>query len=301
LKYGWFPVAQVLDPAAANPLVVTSFTTNYQITASIGSCAAQDQIRVITIPYPVAHAGPDTIICYDTKALLHGSTEASIFAWLPSPSLSNSKILNPIATPKTTTAYILSVYDNKGCPKPGYDTVIVNVLPDINAFAGRDTAVITGQSLQLQATGGVRYEWTPGTGLSNATIANPVALYTTPSSGIVYKVMVYNEANCADSAYIKVKVFQTMPSVFVPNAFTPNHDGKNDLLRPIAVGMAHIDYFRIFNRWGQLVFSTTANEQGWDGTIAGKLQPSGTYVWLVKATDYTGAPYMQRGTLVLIR
>jgi gliding motility-associated-like protein len=65
--------------------------------------------------------------------------------------------------------------------------------------------------------------------------------------------------------------------------------------------MAHIDYFRIFNRWGQLVFSTTANEQGWDGTIAGKLQPSGTYVWLVKATDYTGAPYMQRGTLVLIR
>jgi gliding motility-associated-like protein len=155
--------------------------------------------------------------------------------------------------------------------------------------------------LQLQATGGVRYEWKPGTGLSGTTIANPVALYSTPSSGILYKVMAYNEANCADSAYIKVKVFQTVPSVFVPNAFTPNHDGKNDLLRPIAVGMAHIDYFRVFNRWGQLVFSTTVNEQGWDGTVAGKLQPSGTYVWLVKATDYTGAPYIERGTLVLIR
>jgi len=301
LKYGWFPVSQVLDPAAANPQVVTSFTTNYQVTASIGSCAAQDQVRVVTVPYPVAYAGRDTTICYDTKARLNGSTEANIFAWLPSPSLSNYSILNPVATPKTTTAYILSVYDNKGCPKPGYDTVVVNVLPDINAFAGRDTAVITGQSLQLQATGGLRYQWTPGTGLSNTTIANPVALYTIPSLGIVYKVMVFNEANCADSAYIKVKVFQTMPTVFVPNAFTPNHDGKNDVLRPIAVGMAHIDYFRIFNRWGQLVFSTTANEQGWDGTIAGKLQPSGTYVWLVKATDYTGAPYVQRGTLVLIR
>jgi gliding motility-associated-like protein len=72
-------------------------------------------------------------------------------------------------------------------------------------------------------------------------------------------------------------------------------------LRPIAVGMTRIDYFQIFNRWGQLVFSTSANEHGWDGTIAGKVQPAGTYVWLVKAVDYTGAPYVQRGTLVLVK
>src|SRR5262249_42728113 len=72
LKYGWFPVSQVLNPTAANPQVVTSFTTNYQVTASIGSCAAQSQIRVITVPYPVAHAGPDTTICFDAKARLNG-------------------------------------------------------------------------------------------------------------------------------------------------------------------------------------------------------------------------------------
>jgi gliding motility-associated-like protein len=112
---------------------------------------------------------------------------------------------------------------------------------------------------------------------------------------------VYNEANCVDSAYIKVKVFQTLPSVFVPNAFTPNRDGRNDMLRPIAVGIAHIDYFQIYNRWGQMVFSTSVNQHGWDGTIGGKLQPSGTYVWIVKAVDYLGTPYMQRGTLVLLR
>lgn len=301
LKYAWSPAIQTINNTVPNPLVVTWFTTSYEVTASIGSCTAKDEVLVTTVPYPVADAGPDTTICFDTHAQLKASTEASMFAWLSSSSLNNLKILNPVATPKTTTAYVLSAYDNKGCPKPGYDTVIVKVLPQINAFAGRDTAVITGQSLQLQATGGIAYRWTPGAGLSNTTIANPVALYSTPATGISYKVMVYNEAGCADSAYIKVKVFQTMPSVFVPNAFTPDHDGKNDLLRPVAVGMAHIDYFRIFNRWGQLVFSTTINEQGWDGTIAGKLQPSGTYVWLVKATDYTGAPYVQRGTLVLIR
>ena len=301
LKYNWTPANQVLNTSVPDPKVVTWFTTNYLVTANIGSCAATDQVRVTTVPYPVANAGPDTTICFETAAQLNGSTEANTFAWLPASTLSNLKVLDPIATPKATTAYILSVYDSKGCPKPGYDTVVVKVLPDINAYAGRDTAVITGQSLQLQATGGTNYQWNPATGLSNALIANPVAKYSTPSTGILYKVLVYNEAGCVDSAFIKVKVFQTMPTVFVPNAFTPNRDGKNDLLRPIAVGMSHIDYFQIFNRWGQLIFSTSTNEYGWDGTIAGKLQPSGTYVWLVKAVDYTGAPYVQRGTLVLLR
>jgi gliding motility-associated-like protein len=301
LKYAWTPASQALNPAAANPQVVTWFNTNYEVTASIGSCTATDRVMVTTVPYPVADAGADTTICFATVAQLKGSTEAITFAWLSNATLSNLKILNPIATPKIPTAYVLSAYDDKGCPKPGYDTVIVNVLPDINAYAGRDTAVITGQLLQLQASGGVKYEWVPATSLSNTHIANPVAIYNTPSTGIPYKVMVYNEAGCADSAYIKVKVFQTLPSVFVPNGFTPNRDGRNDLLRPIAVGMARIDYFQIYNRWGQLVFSTSANEHGWDGTIAGKLQPSGTYVWVVKAVDYLGSPYTQRGTLVLVR
>jgi gliding motility-associated-like protein len=301
LKYSWAPANQVINAAVPNPEVVTPFPTSYQVTASIGSCTATDQVLVTTVPYPVADAGNDTTICFETAAQLNGTTEAIAFAWLPASTLSNLKILNPVATPKTSTAYILSAYDNKGCPKPGYDTVVVIVLPDINAFAGRDTAVVTGQSLQLQATGGVKYQWVPATSLSNAAIASPVAMYNAPAAGILYKVLVYNEAGCTDSAFVKVKVFQTMPSVFVPNAFTPNRDGRNDQLRPIAVGMARIDYFQIFNRWGQLVFRTSSSEQGWDGTIAGKLQPSGTFIWMVKAIDYTGAPYMQRGTLVLVR
>lgn len=301
LKYNWTPANQVLNTNLQDPEVVTRFTTSYMVTASIGSCTATGQVVVTTVPYPDADAGADTTICFATPAQLKASTEANSFVWLPEASLNNLNILNPVATPKSTTAYILSAYDNKGCPKPGYDTVMVNVLPDINAFAGKDTSVVVGQLLQLQATGGIRYQWMPGTNLSNPQIAGPSATYNTPSTGIIYKVLVYNQAGCVDSAFIKVKVFQTMPTVFVPNAFTPNNDGKNDLLRPLGVGIARIDYFQIFNRWGQLVFRTTTNEHGWDGTIAGKLQPSGTYVWMVKAVDYTGAPYIQRGTLVLVR
>jgi len=301
LKYSWTPAIQILNATTANVDVVTRANTNYEVTASIGSCQAKDQVLVTPVPYPVADAGLDTTICFDTKAQLLGSTEAIRFAWLPAPTLNNLSILNPVASPNSITAYVLSAYDNKGCPKPGYDTVVVDVLPAIHPFAGKDTAVVVNQLLQMQASGGKTYKWIPATNLSNPAIADPTAMYSTPSTGINYKVMVYNEAGCVDSAYIKVKVFQTLPTVFVPNGFTPNNDGKNDVIRPIAVGIARIDYFEIFNRWGQLVFRTSTNEHGWDGTIGGKIQPSGTYVWMVKAVDYTGAPYVQRGTIVLVR
>jgi FOG: PKD repeat len=301
LQYSWTPAGQLSDPTASHPLAVTYASTQYVVTARIGSCIASDRVTVTTVPYPVAYAGADTTICYATTAQLQASTESTTFNWLPNATLSNTKVLNPIAAPLVTTPYVFAVYENFGCPKPGYDTVLVTVLPAINAFAGRDTTVITGQPLQLQATGGIRYQWLPATGLSDAAIANPVALYNAPSAGIFYTCYVYNEAGCVDSASLRVKVFQTPPSVFVPNAFTPNGDTHNDLVRPIAAGMARIELFQIYNRWGQLVFSTTTNEHGWDGTIAGKPQPSGTYVWVVKAIDHTGAPYVRRGTVLLIR
>src|SRR5262249_16963714 len=134
---------------------------------------------------------------------------------------------SPLAKPPGTTPYILYTYDTKGCPKPGIDTILVTVLPDIHAFAGRDTAVVIGQPLQLGASGGVAYSWFPSTGLSEYDIANPVAVYNAPSAGIQYKVYISNEAECVDSAFITVKVFSTRPTVFVPTAFTPNSDGRN--------------------------------------------------------------------------
>jgi gliding motility-associated-like protein len=138
--------------------------------------------------------------------------------------------------------------------------------------------------------------------LSATDIANPIAVYDDESlGGIRYKVLVNNEAGCVDSAFVTVKVFKTLPSVFVPTAFTPNGDGRNDVLRPIAVGIQRIDFFSIYNRLGQLVFSTAADGKGWDGTLGGTPQNSDVFVWMVKAVDYTGAPYFQKGTVTLIR
>jgi gliding motility-associated-like protein len=161
--------------------------------------------------------------------------------------------------------------------------------------------VLVKQPLNLKATGGARYLWLPSTGLSAADLGNPVGYYTSTSAGIHYKVLVYDDYNCADSAYVSVKVFNAVPSVFVPNAFTPNSDGKNDHLRPIPVGILRIDQFYIYNRWGQLIYSSTDTERGWDGTLSGKPQASDAYMWAVKAIDYNGQPYFKKGSFLLIR
>jgi len=300
-QYAWNPAGQVNNPTAKNPLAISPASTNYQVTAFIGGCTATKIIRVNAVPYPLADAGKDTIICYNTSAQLHGITDGDSWSWQSSATLNDASVLNPIAYPIRTTDYIFTTLDDRGCPKPGIDTVTVTVLPKIIPFAGRDTAVVVGQPLQLNATGGDNYLWFPSNNLSDYSIANPVATFTEPLDNISYKAEVYNSAGCFDSAFINVKVYATQPTVFVPTAFTPNNDGRNDVVRPIAVGMQRIEYFQVFNRWGQLMFSTKTNGHGWDGRIGGQLQSNNVYVWVVKAIDFTGAAYFKKGTVTLIR
>jgi gliding motility-associated-like protein len=301
LQYNWTPANQLLNASVKNPVAVTPVTTTYNVTAIIGGCSTTDNVLVTTVPYPLADAGKDTTICFNTAAQLNARTDGRTWTWSPATSLLNTATLNPVAYPAKTTNYLFTVYDTDGCPKPGIDTILVTVLPKINAFAGRDTAVVIGQALQLTATGGETYLWSPAFALTATEIANPVATFTVPANNIRYKVLVYNSIGCADSAFVNVKVFATGPTVFVPTAFTPNNDGKNDVLRPIAVGMQQIQYFQVFNRWGQLVFSTSVNGAGWDGQIGGQSQASNTYVWMVKAVDFSGKSYFQKGTVTLIR
>ena len=300
-QFSWSPATSIFDPQAKNPFCYTNTTTRYSVIARIGSCSATGDIVVNTIPYPFANAGADTIICHGGVAQLHGTTDGKSVQWAPSSGLNSTSVLNPIARPTQTTTYILFAYDDKGCPKPGKDTVTVRVLPNIDAYAGNDTSVVIGQPLQLLASGGVRYEWSPGIGLSATDIPNPIGKYNQESDLIKYRVLVFNEANCVDSAFIKVKVYKTGPEVFVPNAFTPNADGHNDVLRPIIVGIRRLESFSVYSRWGQLVFQSSQAGVGWDGRLSGTLQPGGTYVWMVKAVNYKGEQVFKKGIAMLVR
>jgi len=154
---------------------------------------------------------------------------------------------------------------------------------------------------QFNASGGTGYTWSPATYLSSNTIPDPIAIFNEASNGVIYKVIVSDESGCKDSAFVKIKVYQSAPTVFVPTAFTPNGDGRNDLLRPIAAGMSRIDYFTIFNRWGEMVYTSSNPGTGWDGKVNGDLQGPGTFIWMVKAIDYTGRPFFEKGTVTLIR
>lgn len=301
LRHQWTPAATLDDATLQNPVATPTGTTNYQVLARIGSCTATENITITTVPYPIANAGIDTTICFNTSAQLIGSHDGNSFSWSPISSLMNANTLTPFAFPSRSTEYILTSLDNKGCPKPGRDTVVVNVLPKILPFAGNDTLVVVGQPLQLNAEGGVRYLWIPPTGLNDANIKNPIGIYGREIDSIRYTVRVFNEVGCYDSAFVAVKVFKTNPYVFVPTAFTPNGDGMNDVIRPIAVGVREINYFRIFNRWGQMIFNTTVNQKGWDGKIKGTPQGSNVFVWMVSATDYLGNPIFLKGTVTLIR
>jgi gliding motility-associated-like protein len=301
LQFSWSPILNLDNPNILNPMANPPVATKYQLTAKIGGCSATDDVNLFVTPYPAVNAGPDISICYNTSVQLNASVKASNFYWRPQGSLNDPNILNPIAHPALTTKYILTATDTLGCPKPGYDTVTVTVRPKVQASAGRDTMIVFGQPLQLKASGGENYVWTPPTYLNNTSVANPVAKITSNIDSIRYKVYVTDLQGCLDSASMLVKIFRTNPQIFVPTGFTPNGDGLNDVLKPIAVGVERIEYFSVYNRWGQLVFTTTVNGKGWDGQIGGKPQTTNTFVWMVKAVDYTGKPIFQKGTATLIR
>ncbi|MBK7308616.1 MAG: gliding motility-associated C-terminal domain-containing protein [Chitinophagaceae bacterium] len=286
------------NPTIKNPTATPLVTTTYHVVGNIGKCIAEDDIVVTPIPYPAANAGPDNTICFGNSAQLSASG-GSIYSWSPSAFLTATNIPNPVSVkPSDNVRYIVTVRDVLGCPKPVKDTMFLFVAK-IKANAGpRDTSVVLGQPLQLGASGSINYSWTPTTWLNDPNIPNPIAL---PLNDIQYIVRVSNNAGCFDRDSIRVHVFKIKPDLLVPNAFTPNGDGKNDVFKPIAIGMKSIDVFMVYNRWGQMLYSGSGNSAAWDGTFAGRKQETATYVWYAEGVDYLNNRLKRKGSVVLIR
>jgi gliding motility-associated-like protein len=99
---------------------------------------------------------------------------------------------------------------------------------------------------------------------------------------------------------VKATVFNGS-AIYVPTAFTPNHDGLNDILKPFYVGIKTLYYFTIYNRWGEKVFSTTDMNQGWDGSWKQTVENGSAYVWVLKAVDMLGKMYNLKGSFILLK
>jgi gliding motility-associated-like protein len=301
LAFAWSPAATLDNPNKKNPVAtpISPFTT-YTLVASIGKCNASSDVIIRAVPYPTSNAGAPQTKCYEDTVQLNGSIVGSSFSWIPATGLNNNKILNPLAYPRRTTAYVLQVFDILGCPKPGLDTVVVTVRPPVIAFAGNDTSVVVNQPLKLNAGGAELFLWSPPNFLSSTISSSPTALF--PATGIYkYAVRVYTPEDCFSIDSITIKVFDTSPDIFVPTAFTPGKGGPNSFFKPIPVGITRLDFFRVFNRWGQLMYSNKDVNPGWDGNAGGTPQRPGTYVWIVQGTDFAGKRVYKKGTMILIR
>ncbi len=166
-----------------------------------------------------------------------------------------------------------------------------------NAYAGQDTIAAAGQPVQLHASGGLSYLWSPGGYLNDAGIANPIAILSATQS---FRLKAFTPEGCESYDTVIVKIYKG-PDIYLPNAFTPNDDGLNDLLRGIPVGLQQFNWLRIFNRYGQEIFSTTDYHKGWDGKWKGQKQDNGVYVVIASGIDFRGNPINKKATVMLIR
>lgn len=302
LYYNWSPPALFVDPNIKNAVATpVAASTTFTVISRIGKCNNSTTVTVRTVPYPVVNAGPDPTICFKDTALLTGSGNASSWLWSPARFLNNPTTTTTFAFPLATTNFILRGTDTLGCPKPVFDTVRVIVIPPVQAFAGNDTAVVIGQPLQLSGSGATFYQWSPPAFLNNTDIANPVALFNSTVERFSYSMKATTPEGCFGFDTINIRIFKTAPDIFVPTAFTPDANNLNDIFRPIAVGISKFDYFRVFNRWGNLLFSSPTVNDGWNGTYKGIPQAPDTYVWMVSGTDFTGKKVVKKGTVQLIR
>lgn len=299
--FKWTPKATLNYDSVKTPIATPSDTTTYYLTARWGICQRLDTVIVNVLHKPIPEAGKDTSICYKTNAFLNGSASnlsgGVNYAWSPVDSLNTPNVASTIARMDTTRMFTLTVTDNYGCNFKVTDSMWVNMQPQLVVFAGNDTTAIINRPHQMLASGGSNYLWGPAAPLNNPFIANPLAVL---SYDTYFSVLVTDAIGCQASDYVFIKVYEG-PTYYLPNSFTPNGDGLNDKFIPVPVGIKGTDYFRVFDRFGKLMYETRQWMQGWDGTLKGNPANAGAYVWIIKGTDKNGAVIEMKGTVILIR
>ena len=299
--FRWTPSAGLDYDTAKNPIATPNDTTKYYLHAKWGVCFRDDSITINVLHKPISLAGKDTTICYKSFAILNGSvTNTSgpvTYAWTPSSTVVPPTLPIAVATPDSTQQYVLTVQDSYGCNFTVTDSMWVIMEAPVPAFAGNDTNALLDKPHHMKATGGVSYLWSPAGPLNDPTLQKPTAILHTDT---YFRVWVTDAIGCKAFDDVFIKVYAG-PEYYLPNAFTPNGDGLNDIFRPTPVGMKSTDYFMVYDRYGELLFQTREWMKGWDGRIKGKDAPMGTYVWIIRGHDENNQLMEKKGTVTLIR
>jgi gliding motility-associated-like protein len=281
--YQWSTAA-----SSATINVTPSVTTMYTVTVSNSYCTATANVTVTVNAIPVAVITGDTLICQGTPIILTASGGTS-YVW------SNSDTIAAITvSPLGPTTYNVTV-TSAGCSSTA--SISLNLLTPPTANAGHDTTINIGGSVQLHGSGGVSFSWSPDGTLSCSTCADPMA---SPLSTMSYILVVTGANGCKSSDTVTVTVEVNCGDVFVPNAFSPNNDGKNELECVYGNCIKSME-FSVYDRWGEKVFTSTDAKVCWDGTYNGKKLNTGVFVYYLKATLYNGSEISKKGNINLFR
>ncbi len=307
LYYNWQPAAGLSCTQCPDPFASPQSSTTYQVQVANDHCSATQSIFVEVKDKVTAMAWPDTAICAGDQVTLHSTADSTTtgspsFEWAPAASLSNPNIPDPVATPDVSTQYTVTV--TNGTCQPAQEIVQVTVHDNPAVDAGKDQLIFSGMSALLDASvsgnGPFDYQWQPPDGLSCSGCEDPQA---SPDTTTVYLLTVTDANRCKRSDTVTVRVIDACAEalIYVPNTFTPNGDGRNDRLYVRAYGIQQINYFRVFDRWGKLLFETKDISHGWDGTYLGTPLDPAVFVYEVEGICLNGDRFVKTGNVAIIR
>jgi gliding motility-associated-like protein len=305
VSYVWYPVEGLNCANCPNPIARPFASTQYVAkgTAANG-CYQFDTVNVnVKQPFKILASKSDSL-CLG-KSMQLTASGADSYSWSPAVGLSNPLSATPVATPTISTTYRVVGSDNQCFTDTAYVRIGVGKIPSIEL--GPDQTLNTGAPFTIKpiVTNGTikTWSWTPATDLSCSDCAEPVAA---PGNNITYAATAVTPYGCVAKDTISFKVFCENSQVFVPNAFTPDGDGINDMLMVRARGINKVRYFRIFNRWGEMVFERynfQPNDQsnGWDGKYKGQDSGPAVYVYMLEVECSNGTPFTYKGNITLVK
>ncbi len=286
----------------AKPKVNTTYFVT--VSNSIG-CSTKDSAAItVSQPFKIS-VSPDVVLCIGNSTNLL-ATGTDYYQWINNTKgLSATNIANPSAAPTVNTTYTVVGYDNAGCfNDTNHIAVTLAPLPIVNALP--DIALGTGNSTNINASGSsdiVSWTWSPATYLSCTDCQSTV---TTPRTNITYTITGTTKFGCMATNTVNIKLRCIEGNLFIPSAFTPNKDQRNDVFYPLGRGIKNVRNFSIFNRSGEKIFERqnfNINDKtyGWNGMFKGIEVQSGVYVYMIEVECDTGDIFSSKGTVTVIR
>ncbi len=298
--YSWTPSTGLNDNSISNPIATPDVTTTYVVTTlhDGGGCRTTDTVVVKTskIDSTMNLIGK-AIYCLDNgdSSILQVTPTDSI-QWFKDNLALNGETGVQLPVHVSGSYYAL-LHNRDGCV---ISTPVQQIVAD-KARPGITYPVeyaVTDLPLTLHARDfGATALWGPATNLDHPASFNPVFRGNEDQLYLI-RIRTVTECNTIDTLLVKTV---DHADIYVPTAFTPNNDGRNDILRPVLMGMKEFRYFRVFNRFGQLLYETTTNRAGWDGSFKGTPLPVQVVVWIAEAVGADGRIYDRKGTSTIVR